>query len=98
MRTLATAVYWACGLGLLWVVASWADVVLHNTTTFEYAAWNIFNMLFQEERKMTIVTYIVTPKNKKEKSYEVPTLKAAVLATNNRTTGDYQAKYIRIKD
>ena len=47
---------------------------------------------------MTIVTYIVTPKSKKEKSYEVPTLKAAVLATNNRTTGDYQAKYIRIKD
>ena len=46
MRTLATAIYWACGLGILWVAASWVDVVLHNTTTFEYAAWNIFNMLF----------------------------------------------------
>ena len=47
---------------------------------------------------MTKVTYIVTPRNKKEAPYEVPTLKEAVTATNNRTTGDYKIKYTRVEE
>ena len=47
---------------------------------------------------MTKVTYIITPKNKKETPYEVSTLKDAVTATNNRTTGDYKVKYTRIEE
>lgn len=47
---------------------------------------------------MTRVTYIVTPKNKKEEPYEVKTLKQAVEATSNRTTGDYKVKYTRVEE
>ncbi len=47
---------------------------------------------------MTRVTYIVTPKNKKEQPFEVKTLKDAVTATNNRTTGDYKVKYTRVEE
>ena len=47
---------------------------------------------------MTKVTYIVTPKNKKEASYEVNTLKDAVTATNHRKTGDYKVKYTRVEE
>lgn len=47
---------------------------------------------------MTTVTYIVIPKNKKEQPFEVKTLKEAVTATSNRTTGDYKAKYTRVEE
>lgn len=47
---------------------------------------------------MTRVTYIVTPKNKKEQPFEVKTLKDAVTATNNRTTGDYKVKYTKVDE
>ena len=47
---------------------------------------------------MTRVTYIVTPKNKKEQPFEVKTLKEAVTATSNRTTGDYKVKYTRVEE
>ena len=47
---------------------------------------------------MTKVTYIVTPKNKKETPYEVSTLKDAVTATNNRKDGDFKAKYTRVEE
>lgn len=43
MKKIVTAV---SALGILWVLASWADVILHNTTTFEYATWNLFKILF----------------------------------------------------
>lgn len=95
MKKIVTAV---SALGILWVLASWADVVLHNTTTFEYATWNLFKILFQEDNTMTRVTYIVTPKNKKEQPFEVKTLKEAVTATSNRTTGDYKVKYTRVEE
>jgi hypothetical protein len=52
----------------------------------------------REENNMTRVTYIVTPKNKKEQPFEVKTLKDAVTATNNRTTGDYKVKYTRVEE
>lgn len=47
---------------------------------------------------MTAVTYIVTPKNKKEQPFEVKTLKDAVTATNNRKDGDFKAKYTRVEE
>lgn len=47
---------------------------------------------------MTAVTYIVTPNNKKEKPFEVRTLKEALTATNNRKTGDYKVKYTRVEE
>lgn len=46
MKKLTNIFYGVCGVGILWVLASWADVVLHNTTTFEYATWNLFKILF----------------------------------------------------
>lgn len=98
MKKLANIICGVCGIGTLWVLASWVDVVLHNTTTFQYASWNLFKILFQEDNTMTRVTYIVTPKNKKEQPFEVKTLKDAVTATNNRTTGDYKVKYTRIEE
>ena len=98
MKKLTNIIYGVCGVGILWVLASWVDVVLHNTTTFQYASWNLFKILFQEENNMTAVTYIVTPKNKKEQPFEVKTLKDAVTATSNRTTGDYKVKYTRVEE
>lgn len=47
---------------------------------------------------MTRVTYIVTPKDKKVQPFEVRTLKEAVTATSNRTTGDYKVKYTRVEE
>ena len=35
-----------CGFMLLWVLASWADVVAHNMTTQIYAWWNILEWIF----------------------------------------------------
>lgn len=29
---------------VVWLAASWIDVVLHNMTTNAYAWWNIFDM------------------------------------------------------
>ena len=47
---------------------------------------------------MTRVTYIVTLKSKKGSSFEVSTLKEAIVMTNNRTTGDYKVKYTRVEE
>ena len=47
---------------------------------------------------MTKVTYIVTPKSKKEAPFEVKTLKEAIVATMGRTKGDYKIKYTRIEE
>jgi len=44
---------------------------------------------------MTRVSYIVTPKDKKKKPFEVKTLAEAIAATENRTTGDYGIKYTK---
>ena len=98
MRKLANIIYGVCGLGILWVLTSWVDVVLHNTSTFEYAAWNLFTILFQEDNTMTRVTYIVIPRNKKEQPFEVKTLKEALVATDYRKKGDFKAKYTRVDD
>ena len=46
MKKLANIICGVCGIGTLWVLASWVDVVLHNTTTFQYASWNLFKILF----------------------------------------------------
>ena len=98
MKKVEKVIYSISAIGILWVLASWADVVLHNTTTFEYATWNLFKILFQEDNTMTRVTYIVNPKNKKEQPFEVKTLKDAVTVTSNRTTGDYKVKYTRVEE
>ena len=34
------------GILLLWFLASWMDVVAHNTTTCIYAWWNLFTLIF----------------------------------------------------
>ena len=47
---------------------------------------------------MTRVTYIVTPKNKKEQPFEVKTLKDALLATDYRKKGDFKVKYTRVEE
>lgn len=47
---------------------------------------------------MTAVTYIVTPNNKKEKPFEVRTLKEALTATNDRKTGSFKAKYTKVEE
>ena len=47
---------------------------------------------------MTAVTYIVTPNNKKEKPFEVRTLKEALTATNDRKTGNFKAKYTKVEE
>lgn len=47
---------------------------------------------------MTAVTYIVTPKNKKEKPFEVRTLKEALTSTNNRKTGSFKTKYTKVEE
>lgn len=31
---------------VLWFLASWIDVILHNTTTYIYAPWNMFTLIF----------------------------------------------------
>ena len=31
---------------VLWFMASWIDIVLHNTTTCIYASWNLFTLIF----------------------------------------------------
>ena len=98
MKKVEKVIYSISAIGILWVLASWADVVLHNTTTFKYATWNLFKILFQEDNTMTRVTYIVNPKNKKEQPFEVKTLKDAVTATNHRKTGDYKVKYTRVEE
>lgn len=98
MKKLTNIIYGTCGVGILWVLASWVDVILHNTTTFQYATWNLFKILFQEGKKMTAVTYIVTPNDKKQKPYEVKTLKQAVQDTNNRKTGNFKAKYTKVEE
>ena len=30
----------------VWLVASWVNVVMHNTTDYCYAWWNLFKILF----------------------------------------------------
>ena len=47
---------------------------------------------------MTKVTYIVTLKSQKGSSFEVPTLKEAVIMTNHRKDGDYKVKYTRVEE
>ena len=37
---------WISGILLLWALASWVDIILHNTTTCIYASWNLFALLF----------------------------------------------------
>ncbi len=46
MKKLTNIIYGVCGVGIVWVLASWADVILHNTATFQYASWNLFKILF----------------------------------------------------
>ena len=45
-KKIENIIYGISALGIMWVLASWVDVVLHNTTTFEYAPWNLFTILF----------------------------------------------------
>ena len=33
------------GLVLIWILLSWINIVLHNTTDFCYAWWNLFLLL-----------------------------------------------------
>lgn len=33
---------------LVWGVASWIDIVLHNTSTYVYANWNMWVMIFKD--------------------------------------------------
>ena len=47
---------------------------------------------------MTRVTYIVIPRGKNTVPYEVTNLREAVEATQNRTTGDFKAKYTKIDE
>lgn len=47
---------------------------------------------------MTAVTYIVTLKNKKGSSFEVSTLKEALIMTNNRKDGNFKAKYTKVEE
>ena len=32
---------------IVWLVASWADIVAHNMTTCQYAWWNLIAMFFR---------------------------------------------------
>lgn len=35
-------------IGLLvtiWIIASWVNVIAHNTSDYSYASWNLFTML-----------------------------------------------------
>ena len=32
--------------GLVWIIASWVNVVAHNTSDYVYATWNLFTILF----------------------------------------------------
>ncbi len=34
------------GALLIWFIASYIDIVLHNLTTCEYASWNLIQMIF----------------------------------------------------
>lgn len=46
-ETIGTAVS-IIGLVLVtWIIASWVDVILHNTNDFLYQSWNLFTMLCQ---------------------------------------------------
>ncbi len=38
--------YGVCGLGLVWVGASVIDVWCHNLSTYTYAWWNLFELIF----------------------------------------------------
>ena len=29
----------------LWILASWGNTVMHNTTDYVYASWNLFEIL-----------------------------------------------------
>ena len=65
MKKLANIIYGVCGVGIVWVLASWADVVLHNTTTFQYASWNLFKILFQGGKQHDKSNLHYNPKEQK---------------------------------
>ena len=46
MRTIEKVLTAVSGILILWILASWVDVVAHNTTTCIYASWNLFELLF----------------------------------------------------
>lgn len=35
-----------CAIALIWFVASFVDVNVHNMSDFDYAAWNMFQIIF----------------------------------------------------
>lgn len=38
----------AAGAGMiLWFLFSWLDIISHNLTTMQYAAWNMFEILIK---------------------------------------------------
>ena len=42
MKKIANVFYGISALWLIWIFASWVDVVTHNLTTCTYQAWNFF--------------------------------------------------------
>lgn len=49
MKTSEKVLYFLTGLSaplFVWMVASYANVVMHNTTDYCYAWWNAFKILF----------------------------------------------------
>lgn len=40
--------YTVCVMILLWILASYIDVIAHNMSTCIYADWNFFKMVFMK--------------------------------------------------
>lgn len=68
MKKLTNIIYGVCGVGIVWVLASWADIVLHNTTTFQYSSWNLFKILFQGGKQHDRSNLHCNPKKQERKA------------------------------
>ena len=68
-KKIENIIYGISALGIMWVLASWVDVILHNTTTFQYASWNLFKILFQEGKQHDKSNLHRNPKEQKRTAF-----------------------------
>lgn len=50
MRKSEKVLYAVCIALIIWGVASWVNVIMHNLSDYNYASWNMIELLFGAKR------------------------------------------------
>lgn len=89
-------IYIVCGILCVYLIACWIDVVAHNNKDYDYAKWNMFNLLFGKEEKVvteepTTAEYTTEEVITEEVTTEVTTVAKRTITTEQTTVTTTEA-------